>query len=185
MVDARFLPALECPMISLTMSRCLPLVPALALTLASCAPAAKPAAKPAAAKPAAGHDHDHGDHAHPETLAEGVAELEKVVKDVADKLGSGAKDAADDAVHAVGHLLEDLEGLLEKQPLTADLKEAGKKALAELTDCFDKLDTALHAAEGEGETPAAVHATVAERIGAAVTALKTMLTGEGSTTEGK
>ena len=152
------------------------------LPLWGCAPAAKP---PAAAKPAAGHDHDHDDHAHPETLAAGVAELEKVIKDVADKLGSGAKDAADDAVHAVGHLLEDLEGLLEKQTLTADLREAGKKALAELTDCFAKLDTALHAAEGEGEPPATVHAGVAERIGAAVTALKTMVAGAGSTTEEK
>jgi hypothetical protein len=143
-----------------------------------CAPAAKPAARPAAAKPAAGgHDHDHAEHAHPETLAAGIAELEKVVKEVGEKLAAGAKDAADDAVHAVGHLLEDLEGLLEKEPLGADLKEGGRKALAELNTCFDKLDEAMHAAAGEGESPADVHASVAERIAAAVATLKEKFVG--------
>jgi hypothetical protein len=152
----------------------LAILPLAALGLViGCAPAAKPAAKPAAAKPAAGgHDHDHEHHAHPETLAAGIGELEKVVKEVGEKLAAGAKDAADDAVHAVGHLLEDLEGLLEKEQLGADLKEGGRKALAELNACFDKLDEALHAAAGDGDSPADVHASVAERITAAVAALK-------------
>ena len=155
-----------------------------------CAPAAKPAAKPAApvAKSAdadhAGHD-DHADHVHPETLAEGIAELETAVKDVAEKLGSGATEAADDAVHAVGHLLGDLEELLKKQELTADIKQAGTKALAELGECFDKLDVAMHAAEGEGESPATVHASVSERVMAAVTVLKERFAGDKATGESK
>jgi hypothetical protein len=148
---------------------CLVILPLAALGLViGCAPAAKPVAKTAAG----GHDHDHADHAHPETLAAGIAELEKVVKEVGEKLAAGATDAADDAVHAVGHLLEDLEGLLEKETLGADLKEGGRQALAELNACFDKLDEAMHAAAGEGESPADVHASVAERITAAVAALK-------------
>lgn len=149
-----------------------------------CAPAAKPAAKPAApvAKSA---DADHADHVHPETLAEGIAELETAVKDVAEKLGSGATEAADDAVHAVGHLLGDLEELLKKQELTADIKEAGTKALAELGECFDKLDVAMHAAEGEGESPATVHASVSERVMAAVTVLKERFAGDKATGENK
>lgn len=131
------------------------------------------------------HDHDdhddkdgkdakdgHGDHDHPETLAEGVAELETLLADVGEKLGSGAKDAADDAVHAAGHLLEDLRGLLEKQELAADLKEAGTKAIDELFECFDKLDVALHAGADAKETPAEVHASLEERCKAALGALK-------------
>jgi molecular chaperone GrpE (heat shock protein) len=158
-----------------------------------CAPATAP--KPPAGSMAGGdghadhdldHDHDHakhdhgdkdgkdahGDHDHPETLAEGVAELETLLADVGEKLGSGAKDAADDAVHAAGHLLEDLRGLLEKQELAADLKEAGGKALDELFECFDKLDVALHAGADAKETPAEVHASLEERFKAALGSLK-------------
>lgn len=167
--------------------------PSLALAAAwiagGCAPAAKPAAPVAKSADAdqtgqASHD-DHADHVHPETLAEGIAELETAVKDVAEKLGSGAKEAADDAVHAVGHLLGDLEELLKKQELTADIKEAGTKALAELGECFDKLDVAMHAAEGEGESPATVHASVSERVMAAVTVLKERFAGDKATGENK
>lgn len=127
----------------------------------------------------AGHDHDaadgkdgHGDHEHPETLAEGVARLESLLADIGTKLGSGAKDAADDAVHAAGHLLEDLRGLLEKQEVSADLKEAGAKAIDELFECFDRLDVALHAGDDAKETPAEVHASLAERLESAVRGLK-------------
>lgn len=167
------------------------------IVLIGCAPATPPAAPPAAGTAAHDHDHDHAhdhgakeaagdghaDHVHPETLAEGVAELEKLVVTVAEKLGSGAKDAADDAVHAAGHLLEDLDGLLEKQELAADVKTAGKKALAELYDCFDKLDVALHAAADAAESPADVHASLKERFEAAVKALKGLVVGKGSTTD--
>lgn len=156
-----------------------------------CAPATAPKPPAGSAASRAGHDdhdhdhdhakHDHGDkdgkdahgdHDHPETLAEGVAELETLLADVGEKLGSGAKDAADDAVHAAGHLLEDLRGLLEKQELAADLKEAGGKAIDELFECFDKLDVALHAGADAKETPAEVHASLEERFKAALGSLK-------------
>lgn len=117
-----------------------------------------------------GHDHGHG-HDHPTTLAAGLEELEKLVGIVGEKLGADAKDAADEAVHAAGHLLEDLRGLLQKEELAADVKEAGGKALDELFACFDKLDTALHAEPGKGDSPAEVHASLAERVEAAIKAL--------------
>ena len=146
----------------------------LACTAAGCAPATKPKEQPKAASGDHDHGHDHGEHAHPETLAEGVAELEATAKDIAAKLAGGAQEAADDAVHAAGHLLEDLQGLLEKQQdLSAEARAAGKKALDELFECFDKLDTAMHAGADEAkETVADVHASVKERIEAAVTSLK-------------
>ena len=147
----------------------------LAWSAAGCAPAAKPKEQP---KAAAGgdhdHDHDHGDHDHPETMAAGVAELEATAKDIATKLAAGSQEAADDALHAAGHLLEDLQGLLAKEKdLSAEAKDAGKKSLDELFECFDKLDTAMHAGADEAKTTVAdVHASVKERIEAAVKSLK-------------
>ena len=164
------------------LARCLS--PALALailswTAAGCAPAAKPKDQPQdkpkanAGADAADHDHDHGDHAHPETLAEGITELETTAKDIAAKLAAGSQEAADDALHAAGHLLEDLEGLMEKQQdLSAEARAAGKQALAELFECFDKLDTAMHAGAAEAkETVVDVHTSVKDRIAAALTSL--------------
>jgi molecular chaperone GrpE (heat shock protein) len=120
------------------------------------------------------HDHDHGDHAHPETLATGIAELEATAAEIATKLASGAEAAADDAVHAAGHLLEDLQRLLEQQTdLSADARATGKKALDDLFDCFDKLDTAMHAGADEAkQTVADVHASVKQQITGALDSLK-------------
>jgi hypothetical protein len=146
----------------------------MCLVAMGCSGGQAPAPVAAAKKPQGHHDHghDHGDHAHPETLAAGVAELEKLLGTVGEKLASGATEAADDAVHMVGHLIEDLEGLLGAEKLGAEAQAAGKKALDELFECFDALDTALHAKEGEGESPAKVHESLADRMKAALEALK-------------
>jgi len=167
------------------------LAPAAAVLLSLAAGCSQPVIppKPAVAPaPAADvHEHDHGghdDHAHPETLADGLVALEKAIADVAVKLAGGAKDAADDVVHDIGHLLGELEGLVEKHASAAEVKEAGRKALAELTDCFDKVDQSLHAAEGEGESPTAVFASVTERIAAAMKSLAAMVAGSTASKEG-
>lgn len=152
----------------------------LAWTTAGCAPApTKPAAPAAAAGEKAkaddkDHDHDHGDHDHPETLAAGVAELEATAKDIATKLAGASQEAADDALHAAGHLVEDLRGLLDKEKdLSAEARDAGKKAFDELFDCFDKLDTAMHSGADEAKDKVAeVHASVKEKIEAALGSLK-------------
>ena len=94
----------------------------------------------------ADHDDDHG-HAHPETLAAGVLELETMWGHVKGALKAGDREKADDKVHAVGHLLEDFEGLLAKEK--AEAQEAGKKATDEVFDCFDKLDEAFHGDEDD------------------------------------
>jgi len=132
-----------------------PILCLMGLVLGGCSPAA-PTAKPAAARVDAGHDHDDkhdgkhddehdDDHKHPETLAAGVAEIESLWKSVQDSLAKGKRDAADDAVHAVGHLLEDLEGL--SAAVKSESREAAQAAVAEIFACFDTLDTALHGEE--------------------------------------
>ena len=155
--------------------RCLSVV-SITAALAGCEPAAPPAAK-TAPQAAHGHDHDHGhaDHDHPETLAAGVAQLAEAAAAVEKHLASGATDEADDVVHGVGHIIEDIQGLLPKENLTAEAKAAAAKALDEVFECFDKLDTALHAPAGKGEPPAEVHAGLKSRIDAAIKSLKDAL----------
>jgi hypothetical protein len=92
-------------------------------------------------------DHDDHDHAHPETLAAALTELESMWGHVHAALKSGERDEADDKVHSVGHLLEDLHGLLAKEKPLAEAEAAGKKAIDEVFACFDTIDTALHGAE--------------------------------------
>lgn len=135
----------------------------LVAVLAGCAEPPPPAApRPAAAARAHDHDHDdhdhghgkaaakatdHGDHEHPRTIAAGVAEVQSLWGKVRTAIGKGDRDTADEHVHEVGHLLEDFEALLVAVP--AESKEAGKKALEEIFDCFDSLDTAFHGAEDD------------------------------------
>ena len=163
------------------MSRLVALLAPLALLapICGCSPAAKapPAAQPAAAKPAGDdhdHDHDHSDHAHPETLAAGIADLEQAVADVAAKLAEGADDAADDSVHAIGHLVDDLRGLLAKQEGLADeAKVAGTQALDEIFTAFNTLDEAIHSdAEDAKAKVREAHDSVKDSIAKAVATLK-------------
>lgn len=143
-----------------------------------------------------GHDHDHGDHehgktdgadagdeamdekddahehAHPKTLAEGIEMFEKLLGSVKEHVAADAKDSADGAVHEVGHLLESFQGLVANSTLAEEGKQAAGKALDELFACFDSLDQALHAEEGQGDTPKAALEKVAERIEKAFQAIK-------------
>ena len=121
----------------------------------------------------AGHDHDdHDDHAHPETLAAGVLELEAMWGHVKEALKVGDREKADDKVHAVGHLLEDFEGLLAKEK--AEAQEAGKKATEEVFDCFDKLDEAFHG--DEDDLKKLDLDALGQRLEAAIKALKEVAT---------
>lgn len=137
-----------------------------------CGPAAAPRPVRPARPAAAADDHDHGhkhdhehgsksakkddhdddhEHAHPETLAEGLVAVEKMWTGIRTALKAGKLDEADDMVHEVGHLLEDLPALLEKAKLPAAVTEAGKKAIDEIFSCFESIDTALHAGEEEAK----------------------------------
>lgn len=137
------------------------------------------------------HDHDHGkadaadkgeeamedkdeahEHAHPKTLAEGIEAFEKLLASVKEHVDAGTKDAADDAVHEIGHVLESLQGLVATSALAQEGKQAAGKALDELFDCFDSLDQAFHAEEGKGDSPKEALGKVAERIEAAFKTIK-------------
>ena len=119
-----------------------------------------PQAAPAKVAQADGdHDHgDHGDHDHehggedyeaPNTIAAGLAELEKICQGVKEELAEGDRDEADAKVHMVGHLIDDLHGLVADAKPSPEVLAGAKKALDDIFDCFDKMDTALHSADEE------------------------------------
>jgi hypothetical protein len=134
------------------------------------------AVKPADHDHAHAHDHEHGaaatgGHAHPETLPAAVTELKELVAKVREALSSGDREKADGPVHEVGHLLEDIEGLVTKAKLPAERETAVKQALGEIFQAFDTLDTAIH---GDADKPIEF-APLDEKIGKALGVL-----GEGT-----
>ena len=158
----------------------------LSVGVLGCSPAAAPVSPAKAVAVHADHDkhddHDHGkaddhddhDHAHPETLAAGVAELETMWGHVKAALKADDREKADEKVHAVGHLLEDFEKLLAKEK--AESQEVGKKATQEVFDCFDKLDEAFH---GDEDALKKLDLdALGERLETAIKSLKSLATGE-------
>lgn len=129
-----------------------------------------PGPRPAAVRPADhDHDHDHAaaghEHQHPESLAEAVTELKALVEKVRTALAAGDKDKADGPVHAVGHLLEDMQGLVGKAKLPAEREAAVKQALEQIFDAFDTLDTAIHGDGKEAVEFAPVEETITKALG--------------------
>lgn len=84
------------------------------------------------------------DHHHPETLADLVAELEKIAAAVRGGMEENVREKADAPVHEFGHLLEDLPALAKEAKLPEEVEAAVVKAGEDLFDAFDKLDGAIH-----------------------------------------
>lgn len=120
------------------------------------------------------HSHDHADHEHehPETYAAAVARLDQLrgVVEAASKGDDLAK--ADDDVHEIGHLLEDLDKLAEKETFGDDVKAEIKQAAEDLMDAFEQVDARIHGDEGKA------YSDVAEKINAAVSLLKSRVNEE-------
>ena len=113
----------------------------------------------------AGHDHAGHDHApadsapaealpadegeahdphHPETLAELVGELDKLVAVVKEGMEANVREKADAPVHELGHFLGDVEGLAKEAKLPAEVETAVIAASEALFTAFDKIDVAIH-----------------------------------------
>jgi len=120
------------------------------------------------------HDHDH-DHDEPESLADGLGKLASLTDDLAEKLADNAGEAADDAVHDIGHLLEELREWAKSEGFEGDAAAAATKALDELEECFGKVDEAFHAGDDKADPPAKVLESVKERVEAAFESLKAVL----------
>lgn len=91
----------------------------------------------------AGEGDDHG-HDHPETLAELVGELDKLVAVVKEGMEANVREKADSPVHELGHFLSDVEGLAKEAKLPAEVETAVIAASEALFTAFDKIDVAIH-----------------------------------------
>ena len=156
---------------------CIVLLPLVCLAV-GCAPAATPPSAATSRVDAShehDHDHDHGDEDYdsPNTIAAGIAALEKICGEVKSELAEGDLDDADGKVHMVGHLLDDLRVLVIDSKPAAEVETAAKKALDDIFDCFDKMDTALHAAD-EAERKSLDYADHAPTIGSSIQKLKSL-----------
>ncbi len=97
-----------------------------------------------------GHEHAHEGHEHaeggdhPKTYAEAVTKIAALHDTVRDSLSAKENSKADEAVHELGHLLEDVPGLAGAASLSADDLADVKKAAEELLDLYGKIDEQLH-----------------------------------------
>jgi hypothetical protein len=104
----------------------------------------------------AGHEHcdhegcDHHDHAHraqPEDFAAGVAALQQHHGTIRDSLRAGQIAKADEAVHAIGHLLERLPALAEEAGLSGEAVASVRSAAEKMFAAYAEIDHAIHADE--------------------------------------
>lgn len=107
----------------------------------------------------AGHDHADDEHDHPETMAEAVGMLKGMVAKVKSSLGGGDAAEADGHVHAVGHVLTDMEAKAE------ELGEDVRGAVSDLIDAFGELDEKIH------DKADPVFDEISERVEAAIATL--------------
>lgn len=110
----------------------------LALTIAGCEPA-----KPTAGSGADGHDHA-GEHAHAETLAEAVKELEGICAAVKAAFDKNDPDAADEPLHDVGHILEEVKELAKSSKLDDAGKAEVETATNSMLDAFGAIHDGMH-----------------------------------------
>ena len=102
------------------------------------------------------HDHDEHDHEHDhpafepaKTIAEAIARVKALGADVQKAMAAQEVDLADDLVHSVGRVIEDLHAKIAAAELDTKAREAATAAADSIFDAYEKLDTALHGAEEE------------------------------------
>lgn len=134
----------------------------LALTIAGCEPA-KP--KAGAGTGTAGHDHD-GEHAHAETLEEAVKELQGICASVKSAFDKNDAEAADEPMHDVFHLIEEVKELTKTSKLSDADKLEVDTAANNLLDAFDALHEGMH-----GGTTSKKYTDVADAIDASLKTL--------------
>jgi ribosomal protein L17 len=90
----------------------------------------------------------HPAHKHAETYPEAVAELEAMHKTIADAFAKGDISAADEPIHEVGHVLEELVAMAKKESMDEAAVAAISAAVESLFDAFAQVDEKIHGGEG-------------------------------------
>lgn len=111
-----------------------------------CEPAAPPAKQ---ATQADDHDHAEEGHAHPETLADAVKQLEGVAGTIKAAFAKDDAEAAHEPLHDVGHLLEQVPDLIKKSSLDDATKAEVQKASDTLFESYSAVDEGMHGSGGK------------------------------------
>jgi hypothetical protein len=106
--------------------------------------------------PADRHDHDHkthaDGHAHPESFAAAVTEVEQCRAEIKTAFASDDLAKADGPLHEIGHLLKKLPELAAKEPLSETDQQQVKQAVDSLMDSFAELDERVHSGGRAGKS---------------------------------
>ena len=129
-----------------------------------------------------GHSHEHEHEGAPKSLHAAVNQLRDMWFDISTAMDRRDPDAAHDALHDVGHVLESMPDLAAETDLPESEWNEVKAAVNKLFDAFGDIDSAFH--EKDGDKVAAYEsakATIDE--GVATLEAKLALLGEGPSTD--
>ena len=142
------------------------------ISLAGCGASGTTASTPPAEKHDHDHhDHEHGDehgHAHPESLAEALTEVEELHAKIKTAVAADDLETADPPLHELGHLLEELPELAQKESLSEEDQQQVKQAADSLMDSYGAFDERIHGGESKGKS----YDEVADQIDEAISKLK-------------
>jgi hypothetical protein len=150
------------------------------VSLAGCGASATTASAPPAERHDEDHDHDRAqDHQHeaehdahidapPESLAEALTEVAELHATIKEANAAGELHKADEQVHKIGHLLEEIPKHAAKQSLPEADRQALQEAVDQLFENFGALDERLHHGESAGKS----YDEVADQIAEAMEALR-------------
>ena len=133
--------------------------------------ASGPTAGKSPPSPAAKHDGQDHYEAHedsPQSYGEAVTKLVALRDKMRDAFAAKNDEEAHEPLHEVGHLLESLPRLADKQTPAIDA-ESIKQTTDELFDLFSKVDEKMHGAEG------AAYSDVASQVDAGVERLQNLI----------
>lgn len=119
------------------------------------------------------HDHEEG-HDHPKTLEDGIKELVTLRDTVRDAFAKNDTETAHGPLHDVGHLLEDITGLIEKGGLSDEAVASAKQNIETLFNSFGAVDKTMHGQEGS------TYSEVSAKIDAAIQALQTLTSADAA-----
>ena len=88
-------------------------------------------------------EHEHAEE-RPETFSAAVAELKEHAPEIKDAFQAGKPEDADEALHHVAHMLEEMPTLIDGSTLTAEQKTEAKDVSERLFDDYDKLHAVSH-----------------------------------------
>jgi hypothetical protein len=110
-----------------------------------------------------GHGHDHGSASM--TFPDAVAKLKEYQESIQSAFAAGNPEECHGALHAVGHVLQDLPALAAAAGLGETEQETVKEAAGQLMSAFGEVDKTMHGAP-DGAQYADVEASVNEAMGA-------------------